>query len=93
MFDLVIPITKVAMGALQFVKYFLNALPHFISHQPSEVVCIFITLILQIRLSVMDMKSIAYSDKWQSLDMNSDALSSKFHCIPFLLKPCMQISF
>lgn len=37
----------------------------------------------------MEMKSIAYSDKWQSLDMNSDALSSKFHCTPFLLKPCM----
>lgn len=38
--------TNIAVGALQFIKYFLNALFHFILYQPSEVVCIFITLIL-----------------------------------------------
>lgn len=46
MFALIIPMTNIAVGALQFIKYFLNALFHFVLHQPSEVVCIFITLIL-----------------------------------------------
>lgn len=44
------------MGALQFVKYLLHVLSHSTLHQPSEVVCIFITLILQIRLRVMKIK-------------------------------------
>lgn len=45
MFALIIPMMNIAVGALQF-KYFLNALFHFILHQPSEVICMFITLIL-----------------------------------------------
>lgn len=38
--------TNIAVGAFQFIKYFLNALFHFILHQPSEGVYIFIILIL-----------------------------------------------
>ena len=46
--------TNIAMDVLQFIKCFLNALSQFILHQPSDVVCIFITLILHIRLRVME---------------------------------------
>lgn len=42
------------MDALQFIKCFLNALSHFILHQPSEGVCIFMTFMLHVRPRVME---------------------------------------
>lgn len=53
-FASIIPMTNIAMDVLQFIKCFLKALSQFILHQPSDVVCIFITLILHIRLRVME---------------------------------------
>ena len=47
--------TNVAMGAFQFMKCLLNALSHFILHQPSEVFCV-ITFILEIRLRVVEIR-------------------------------------
>ena len=48
--------TNVAMGAFQFMKCLLNALSHFILHQPSEVFCVLITFILEIRLRVVEIR-------------------------------------
>ena len=46
-----ITMTYIAMDALQFIKCFLNASSHFILHQPSDGVCVFMTFILHVRPS------------------------------------------